>query len=81
MAPYLLVFFAIAGLDFVYAEYTKATAGRKPLPASLLAGLIILLSGFVTTSHVDNKWLLLPAAAGAFVGTWLSVRRKPSTPA
>jgi uncharacterized membrane protein YfcA len=70
-----LVFAAMTALDFVFAEYTRATADRHAIKASLWASTIIVLTGFVTTSYVENHWLMIPAAIGAFAGTWLSVRR------
>lgn len=69
-----LVFLAMTALDFVYAEWAKACADRRPMAASLYAALLILLAGYVTRSYVEDAWMLIPACLGAFAGTWLSVR-------
>lgn len=75
MIAFLAVLVVMAVLDFVWAEYTKATTSKQPLRASFLAVAIIGCSGFVTTSYVENHWMLVAAAIGSFAGTYLSVRR------
>lgn len=72
---WLSVFVAMAVLDFFWADYTASIAGKKSHRASFMAVLIILFSGFVTTSYVADKWLLIPAGMGAYAGTWLSIWR------
>lgn len=71
---FLLVFVAMTALDFVYAEWGKAVAERRSLWASGNAAVLILLSGFVTRSYVEDWTLLSAAACGAWLGTWLSIR-------
>lgn len=73
MMTWALVFTAMAVLDFVWAEYTAAISAGKRLASSTWAVAIILCSGYVTKSYVDNPVLLIPAGAGAFLGTWLAV--------
>jgi hypothetical protein len=75
---FLSVCAAMTALDFVFAEYTRATADSRAVKAAAWAAAIILLTGFVTTAYVGNIWLLIPASLGAFAGTWLSVRRTRS---
>lgn len=71
---FLLVFVAMTALDFVYAEYTKAAADRRIWSASIYAAVLIALTSFVTSSYVNDAWLVAPAVLGAFFGTWLSIR-------
>jgi hypothetical protein len=66
-------------LDFVYARYTIAAAERKALKASLWAAVIPVLGGFVAIQYVDNHWLLIPTAVGAFVGTYIATRKTKET--
>ncbi len=68
-----LVFLAYVGLDFVFARYTKATAQDKPMAASVWATSILLFTGYVTISYTQDPWMLVPSAAGAFVGTYAAV--------
>ena len=70
----IIVFAAMAVLDFVFAEYTKATADRKSLAASKWAALIIPLNVVVVSGYVTVWWMLVPAAAGAWLGTLLSIK-------
>lgn len=76
MLAWVSVFSAVALMDIVYARYTHAVAQSQRAPASFFAVLIILTTGFATTSYVQDTMLLIPAAAGAFVGTWITVGRK-----
>lgn len=69
----LMVFATMTVLDMVYAFWMLATAERSPALAGLHATIIILLSGVVTRAYVDDKRMLVPAAAGAFFGTWLAI--------
>jgi len=68
------VFAMMCATDVVYARYTWHAAQRNPLRAGLFAVAIILCTGFVTTSYVANHWALIPAACGAFVGTFTAVK-------
>ncbi len=71
---YVLVFLAMTGLDFAYGEYTKAAADRRIYPASTWAVILYVLGAFVMLNVVGNAWCIAAAAAGAFAGTWLSIR-------
>lgn len=71
---YILVFLGMTALDICYTQYVKDTADRKAFSASNWAAVLILVSGFVTTSYVADPWLLIPAAFGAFAGTWISIK-------
>lgn len=67
------VTFMMAVLDAAYALWALATAGNSPLMSSAMASAIIVLSGGVTLAYVNDKRMLVPAAIGAFVGTYLTV--------
>lgn len=69
----LLAFLAMFVMDFVWAKYTTAIAEKRAMPAASWAILITLLSGYVITSYVNDPWMLAPAAAGAFAGTYAAV--------
>lgn len=75
MNAFFGVFIAMTALDFVWAEYTKAVAAKRPVRAALTASCIIALSGVVTTQYVENHYLLVAAVMGAFCGTYLAMRR------
>ena len=88
---WLWVFLAMAIADWFWAEWGKACAAKKPGLASLHSVCIVLCGGFTIVEYTANHWLLIPACAGAAVGTWISVRsalnayeyradRQPQTP-
>jgi hypothetical protein len=67
------VFLAVALADGLWTLYIVAAAARLPLPAALYSTGIVLTGAFVTLAYVRDRWYLLPAALGAFAGTYLSV--------
>ncbi len=78
MSDLLLGLGAYAGLavlDFVWAIYTVAVARGQPLRAGVAAIGIYMLGAVVMVHVVQDNWLIIPACAGAFTGTFLSVKR------
>lgn len=71
--PWLGCFAIAAVLDFVWAAYIRTIADKAALRAGLWAVAIILLGGINAIGYIQNHWLLLPIAAGAFVGTYAHV--------
>lgn len=69
----LFVFVATFTLDFVWAKYTRAVAGGERLKSSICAAGIIVLTGSATIGYVDDHWMLIPAMAGCFAGTFASM--------
>jgi hypothetical protein len=43
------------------------------LPASGWAVALFLLGAVTVLGYTKNRWLLIPAALGAFAGTWAGV--------
>lgn len=70
----VLVFLAVAALDFVWARYTKYVNDGKPVHAGISAIIIMVLGGTAVIGYTSDPWLLIPAGAGAFVGTYGAVR-------
>lgn len=66
------IYAAVFALDFVWVFYTRATVGNHAVKAGLWAVGIILCSGFAQIGYTHDPTLLLPAALGAFTGTWLA---------
>lgn len=69
-----LVFAATFALDYVWAYYTRAVQRHAALPAAWWAFGIIILGGVGQIGYVNDPWLLLPAGAGAFAGTFAAIR-------
>jgi hypothetical protein len=69
------VFFAMLALDFVWARYTHAITDRRAYAAAHYGAAIILLSGFGVTQYAGEPILLIPAALGAWLGTFIATRK------
>jgi hypothetical protein len=64
----------MALLDIVWVKYTHATMKKWPVWAGFWA---VCISGFVavvTLNYVDNAWMIIPTAAGAFCGTFIATQ-------
>ncbi len=72
---WLAVFLAVTVADAAWSYYIRAAAERRPLAAGTSAVAILVIGGFTTLAYVHDPRYLLPAGLGAFVGTYLTVRR------
>jgi hypothetical protein len=68
------VFIAVLVADATWTLYIRATAERRPVLAATYSVAIVLMGGVTTLAVVASPWYLLPASAGAFVGTWWAAR-------
>ena len=75
MTKAALVFASLFALDFVWARYTFAMTSGRPAIAGSYASVLIVLSGAAAIGYTSDPWMLIPAAAGAFLGTYAAVRR------
>lgn len=75
MTRWLLVLLATALIDILWTRCVAATADRKALPAASWGTALYVVSYLVTLSVVSEPLLLIPGAAGAFVGTYWAVRK------
>ena len=66
----------MAALDMCWTLYIAKVQELKALGAATWSMLIMVFGAGVTISYIHNPILLIGAAAGAFVGTWLTVRVK-----
>jgi hypothetical protein len=64
---------ATAGTDAVYVRFTAAVADRKRVPAATWSSLWYLLSAFAVISYTQNWMYVLFAAAGSWIGAYLSI--------
>lgn len=72
---WLVVFFAMIVVDIIWAEWAKACAAKQAGYAATLSAGIVLCGTFVTAEAVHDLWLLIPACAGGWIGTYWSVIR------
>lgn len=71
----VFVFLSTLLVDIVWAYYFIKIAQKKPHQAGILSILIALTSAYVTISYVLNPYFLIPVAIGAYIGTYLAVKR------
>lgn len=75
MALWAIVFLAAFFLDVAWAIYTRHVVAHNAGWATLWTGVVMLLSGFNVIIYTEDHWLLIPAAAGAALGTYLATSR------
>ena len=75
---YIITFFAVFFTDIVNTYYIKAIATDKPLVASTLAALVMLMYSVAVISFTNDNLMLIPALLGAFAGTYIAmiIKRK-----
>lgn len=71
----ILVFGATLLADVAWANYTIGVADRRPFLASAWSAIIILLGAVTVLVYTKDPLMVFPAAAGAFAGTWIAVRK------
>jgi hypothetical protein len=71
----LMVFFATVGMDWVWAQYTISIQKKQALWAGWYSMWILGLGSVAVLSYTENPLMLIPAVAGAFVGTVFAVCR------
>jgi uncharacterized membrane protein YhaH (DUF805 family) len=64
---------ATAMTDAVYVAFTGAVVARRRLPAATWSSIWYLLSSFAVISYTNNWLYVLFAAAGSWIGAYLSM--------
>ena len=67
------VVFATAATDAVYVMFTSAVVARKRFPAATWSSIWYLLSSFAVISYTENWAYVGFAAAGSWIGAYLSM--------
>lgn len=71
---WLVVFAVCAAMDFAWAVYIRHTADSHAFLSASWAVMVFLLGAIGIIAYTENHWLLIPACAGCFAGTYLAVR-------
>lgn len=71
---WFLAFIGMVVVDFAYAEYTKACADRDLVKSCNMAATIIGFQMLVNILGVSDWTLIPPIVAGAWIGTYLSLK-------
>jgi uncharacterized membrane protein YhaH (DUF805 family) len=75
---------ATAVTDAAYVFFSAAVQARRRVSAANWSGIWYLLSAFAVISYTQHAIYVLFAAAGSWIGAFISVtylRRRPSPPA
>lgn len=75
MIPALLVFLAATCADFFWSRYILHAAQGNRWRAAVWSTGIYLVAAFTVVEYTHNHWLIGAAAAGAFVGTLIGVKK------
>ena len=76
MIEALSVFLLMALLDIVWVKCIWSVDESTPNVAAAWSTAFYVISTLVVLDVVKQSWLIVPAAAGAFAGTWWVVWRK-----
>ena len=74
MLEYINTFFSLFFIDIFYTYYLKSVTDSKVLVASLWSVVITILGANVVISYTTDHMLLIPAAMGAFCGTFVGMK-------
>lgn len=69
----LLAFVSMAALDLVWVAYMKSAQAGYPAVSAFCAFVLFLIGAYNVLSYTRNPKLVLPAALGAYCGTYLAV--------
>ncbi len=72
MFEFFVAFFAMSVTEFCWTMYIHSVRDEKLVVAGMYNVAIFLFTSFAIMAYMDNKWMLIPGAAGAFVGTYVS---------
>jgi hypothetical protein len=76
----VITFFSIFLLDIVYTYYLRCVADNNVLGASFWSVACYILGSAAVISYTTNHWLVIPAIAGAFCGTYVGMKDKKRQP-
>jgi hypothetical protein len=68
-------FAATFALDITWVFYIRNVEAGRALSSASWAAFLYLTAAAATVSYVQDPWLLIPATAGAFLGTLFGVMR------
>lgn len=70
---WLATFVAMFATDLAWAAYVASVKAGAALTSASWSVALFLLGALTVLGYTKNRRLLIPAAAGAFAGTWAGV--------
>ena len=75
------VVLATAATDAVYVMFTSAVIARRRVPAATWSSIWYLLSSFAVISYTNNWMYVVFAAAGSWIGAYITMTYLHGPPA
>jgi TRAP-type C4-dicarboxylate transport system permease small subunit len=72
----LVVFCSLFVCDFAWSYYINNVKEGSAFKAASWALFLFIVGAIGVTTYVHNQWLIIPAAMGAFLGTYVGVKRQ-----
>lgn len=72
----LSVFLIAVLIDYAYTRYNITSTTKQAHAAARWSVLIYACAAINVLSYTTNHWLLIPALCGAYLGTWVAVKRE-----
>lgn len=74
MIDYIITFFALFFTDVFYTYYLRSVQHDEVIKASVWAVVVFFIAAIAVVNYTTNHWLLIPACAGAFCGTFVGMK-------
>ena len=74
MWEYLFTFLAVFLLDVVYTYYLRCVKDGRVMMASVWSVACYLGASVAVINYTSDHWMLVPAALGAFCGTYVGMK-------
>lgn len=76
MITYLALFLALFAASVFYTNYLQALEHEKASLAAFWSVLVTVMGSVAVVEIIEERYMIIPAAIGSFVGTWLAIKIK-----
>lgn len=73
----LAAFVSAVVVDYAWARYMMGVSDKSPQHAAMWSAVVVLLGSVTVIAYTSNRWMVIPAALGAYVGTLVALRTDP----
>jgi uncharacterized membrane protein YfcA len=79
MLDWITTFLSLFFTDIFYTYYLKAVQKNEAIKASIWAVVVFCVACVAVINYTTNHVLLVPAALGAFLGTYVGIKLRNET--
>ena len=79
MLEYITTFLAMFFTDTFYTYYLQSVQNEQVVRASIWSVIVFLVACVAVINYTTDHWLLVPAALGAFCGTYIGMKLRNKT--